>query len=193
MVEGGQASSPVPEGLDVSLPLPSAAQSVRPVPGLRVLSLRYLADGAAVVNAVVAAHGLTQLPEPGTFRGADPYLVWTGPAEFLLLTTSSAVAAGVQEALAPGREALACALDQTAGCSVVELMGHEVADVPLHLLDVNALPRQVGDSTRTRLVDIGSVVLRLDTDRIWLVIDRAHREYVLQWIAHAMDAELGTT
>jgi len=41
----------------------------------------------------------------------------------------------------------------------------------------------VGDSTRTRLVDIGSVVLRLDTDRIWLVIDRAHSEYVLQWIA----------
>jgi heterotetrameric sarcosine oxidase gamma subunit len=193
MVEGGQASSPVPEGLDLSLPLPSAAQSVRPVPGLRVLSLRYLADGAAVVNAVVAAHGLTQLPEPGTFRGADPYLVWTGPAEFLLLTTSTAVAEGVQEALAPGREALACTLDQTAGCLVFELMGHEVADVLLHLLDVNALPKQVGDGTRTRLVDIGSVVLRLGTDRIWLVIDRAHSDYVLQWITHAMDDELGTS
>lgn len=193
MVEAGQASSPVPEEQDVYLHRPSAARSVRPVPGLRVLSLRYLADGAAAVNAAVSAHGLTQLPEPGTFRGADPYLVWTGPAEFLLLTTSSAVAAGVQEALAPGREALACALDQTAGCLVLELMRHEVADVLLHLLDVNAVPREVGDSTRTRLVDIASVVLRLDTDRIWLVIDRAHSEYVLEWITHAMDAELGTT
>jgi heterotetrameric sarcosine oxidase gamma subunit len=193
MVEAGQASSPLPKEQDVTLPRPSAARSVRPVPGLRVLSLRYLADGDAAVKAAVAAHGLTPLPEPGTFRGADPCLVWTGPAEFLLLTTSSAVAAGVQEALFPGREALACALDQTAGCLVLELVSHEVADVLLHLLDVNAVPREVGDSTRTRLVDIASIVLRLDTDRIWLVIDRAHSEYALEWLTHAMDAELGTT
>jgi heterotetrameric sarcosine oxidase gamma subunit len=193
MVEAGQASSPVPEDLVASLPRPSAACAVRVVPGLRVLSLRYLADGAAEVHEAVVAHGLTQLPEPGTFRGADPCLVWTGPAEFLLLTTSIAVAAGVQEALTPGGEALACALDQSAGCLVLELMGHGAADVLLHLLDVNAVPRQAGEGTRARLADIGSVVLRLHTDRVWLVIDRAHGVYALRWITHAMKSELGIT
>jgi hypothetical protein len=72
MVEAVQASNLLPEDLNLSLPPPSAALSVRVVPGLRVLSLRYLAGGVAPVDAAVAAHGLTQKPEPGTFRGTDP-------------------------------------------------------------------------------------------------------------------------
>jgi len=193
MVETLDASSPLHKELRVSLPLPTAAPSVRVAPGLRVLSVRHLAGGAAAVDAAVAAHGLTPLPEPGTFRGTDPWLVWAGPGEFLLLTTSSAVAEDVQEALAPGREALACVLDQSAGCLVLELMGHGVADVLLHLLDVNAVPQQASKGTRTRLMDVGTVVLRLEIDRVLLVIDRVHGVYATQWITHALNAEPGST
>lgn len=191
MVDTVNALSPQPMELEVSLPLPSAALSVRVVPGLRVLSLRYLGGGAAAVDAVAAANGLTQLPEPGHFRGIDPWLVWAGPAELLLLTTSTAVAEGVQMALAPGREALACALDQSNGCLALELVGLRAADVLLRLLDVNAVPKRVGEGTRTRLMDIGTVVLRLETDRVLLVIDRVHGVYATRWIRHAMDAEPG--
>ncbi|MFN0183427.1 MAG: hypothetical protein ACKVQR_06360 [Aquabacterium sp.] len=189
MVETREASSLLHGDLGVSLPLPTAGRAIRVVPGLRILSLRHLPGGAAALNAAVAAHGLTPLPEPGTFRGADPWLLWVAPAELLLLTTSSAVADGVLQALTPGREALACVLDQSAGCLVIELKGDAVADVLLHLLDVSAVPQQPGRGTRTRLMDVGAVVLRLETDRVFLVMDRAHGVYVAQWIKHALGAE----
>ncbi len=193
MLETLDAASPLHEEQRVSLPVPTAALSVRAVPGLHVLSLRHLAGSAAAVDTAVAAHGLAPLPAPGTFRGTDPWLVWVGPAEFLLLTTSSAVAVGVQRALAPGRETLACVLDQSTGCLALELMGHGVADVLLRLLDSNAVPQRAGEGTRTRLMDIGTVVLRLETDCVWLVVDRAHGVYATQWIAHALDAEPAPT
>jgi heterotetrameric sarcosine oxidase gamma subunit len=187
MVESAPASSLLPEDLGLSFPLPSAALSVCLVPGLRVVSLRHLAGGAAGLDAVAAAHGLAQLPGPGTFRGTDPWWVWTGPAEFLLLTTGFALAQEVCQALAPGRDALACALDQSAGCLVLELKGPGVAHVLQQLLDVNAVPGQAGQGSRTRLMDIGAVVLRLEHDRTLLVIDRAHGVYVSHWIKHASD------
>ena len=107
MVEALAASSPLLEELGACLPLSTAALSVRVLPGLHVLSLRHLAGGTAAVASAVAVHGLAPLPVAGTVRGTDPWLVWAGPAEFLLLSTSSKVAEGVQQALAPGRKALA--------------------------------------------------------------------------------------
>lgn len=191
MVETLDASSPLPEVLSAGLPLPTAAMSVRVVPEVCVLSLRHLAGGTAAIDEALAAQLLTPLPEPGVFRGTDPWLVWAGPAEYLLLTTSRAVADSVQKALAPGRDALACVLDQSAGCLVLELKGHRVAAVLPHLLDANAVPKLVGEGTRTRLMDVGAVVVRMDTDRVWLVVDRVHGVYVMQWITHAVNAETG--
>lgn len=193
MVETQDVSSPLHGEFNAGLPLPAAAMSVRVVPGLRVLTLRHLARGTAAVAAAAAAHGLAPLPEPGAFCGTDPWLLWAGPAEFLLLTTSSAVADGVQQALAPGREALACVLDLSAGCLVLELTGHGVSDGLLHLLDASAVPRQAGQGTRTRLMDIPTVVLRLRADSILLVVDRAYGVYLSEWIKHALDAEPGTS
>jgi heterotetrameric sarcosine oxidase gamma subunit len=193
MGETLDASSPLPEGLSAGLPMPTAAMQFRVVPGVRVLSLRHLAGGTAAIEAALTAHALTPLPEPGVFRGTDPWLVWAGPAEFLLLTTTKAVADGVQQALAPGREALACVLDQSAACLVLELKGHRVAAVLLHLLDANAVPKLVGECIRTRLMDVGAVVVRLDTDRVWLVVDRVHCVYATQWITHALNAETSPT
>ncbi len=191
MVETFDASSPIPEVLSACLPMPTAAMSVRAVPGVFVLSLRHLAGGTAAIDAALTAHALTPLPEPGVFRGTDPWLVWAGPTEFLLLTTSRAAADGVQQALAPGREALTCVLDQSAGCLVLELKGHRVAAVLPHLLDANAVPKRVGEGTRTRLMDVAALVVRMDTDRVWLVVDRVHGVYAMQWITHALNAETG--
>ncbi|MCE2915739.1 MAG: hypothetical protein ACOVOT_05615 [Rubrivivax sp.] len=108
-----------------------------------------------------------------------------------MLTTSSAVADGVHRALAPGREALACVLDLSAGSRVLELTGHGVRDVLPQLLDANAVPEQAGEGTRTRLVDIGTVVLRLETDRVLLLLDQAYSVYAMHWITQASGAGSG--
>jgi heterotetrameric sarcosine oxidase gamma subunit len=191
MVDALNPSSPLDDVLSLSLPRPTAALSVRAVPGLRVLSLRHLTGGSAAIDAAVAAHGPTPRPAPGSFCGADPLLVWTGPAELLLLTANSAVAEAVLQTLNPGREALAYALDQSAGCLVLELMGLGVSDVLPRLLDSSAVPLDVGEGSRTRLKDIGTVVLRLEKDRAWLVVDRAHSVYATKWISRALDAAPG--
>ena len=179
--------------LRAALPAPTAALTVQVVEGLRVLALRHLAGGAAAVEAAVAAHHLAPLPQPGAFRGADPWLVWTGPAECLLLTSNSAQADGVLLALAPGRELLACALDHTAGCLVFELLGHDVTDLLPRLFDASAIPQRVGQASRTRLMDISALLVRVGPDRVLLVVDRVLGVYAAQWIAQARGGVAGPT
>jgi hypothetical protein len=83
---------------------------------------------------------------------------------------------------------MACALDQSAGCLVFELLGTGVADVLSSLLDASAVPRQSGRVTRARLMDIAALVMRRDVDCVWLLVDRGHGHYTSQWIAHALRA-----
>ena len=179
--------------VSAAVPAPTAAMTVHVVDGLRVLALRHLAGGAAAIEAAVAAHHLAPLPQPGACHGADPWLVWTGPAECLLLTSNRAQADGVLQALAPGRERLACTLDQTAGCLVFELLGPGVADVLPRLFDASAIPQRAGQASRTRLMDIGALLARVGPDRVLLAVDRAHGIYAAQWIAQARGGVAGPT
>ncbi len=185
MVDRLPTSSPIDEALRASLPAPSAALTVRVVEGLRVLVLRHLTGGAATIETVLADHGLGPLPKPGACHGGDPWLLWAGPAEYLLLATKGAVADSVLHALAPGREALSCALDQSAACLVLELLGHGLADVLPRLLDASAIPQSAGQGGRTRLVDIPVVHLHLKSDRSLLAVDRTYGGYAVQWIREA--------
>lgn len=188
MVEPLAASSSLDEALRVGLPAPTDAMTVRVVEGMRLLALRHLAGGAAAIEATVAVHGLLPLPKPGACHGADPCLVWTGPTECMLLTANGAMADGVLHVLAPGRERLACAVDQSAGCVVLEMLGHGVADVLPRLLDASAVPLRAGQGSRTRLMDISALVIRLEPDRVLLVVDRVHGVYATQWITYALQA-----
>lgn len=181
-------TSPLDSVLCAALPAPTPALTVRVVEGLRVLALRYLAGGGAAIEMALAAHDLAPLAKPGACRGADPWLVWIGPAESLLLTSRHAVADGVLRELAPGREVLACALDQSGGCLVFELLGANVDNVLPRLLDVSAIPQRAGQSSRARLMDISAVVMRLEPDRVLLVVDRMHGIYAAQWLRHALDS-----
>lgn len=181
-------SSALDAGLRAALPAPTPALMVRVVDGLRVLALRHLVGGAGAIEAALAAHGLAPLAKPGACKGADPWLAWINPAESLLLTSHHAVADGVLRELAPGRVALACALDQSGGCLVVELLGANVDKVLQHLLDVSAIPQRAGQSSRVKLMDISAVVIRLEPDRVLLVVDRMHGIYAAQWLRHALDS-----
>jgi heterotetrameric sarcosine oxidase gamma subunit len=184
-------SGAVDADLRAALPLASPTLTVRVVEGLNVLALRHLAGGASAVEAALADHNLTPLPAPGTCHGSDPCLLWTGPAEFLLLTSQRARAQRVLQSLAPGREPLACALDQSPGCLTLELKGPGIDDVLPRILDASATPRQVGKAQRTRLIDIGTVAMRKDRDCIWLIVDRSHGLYAAKWITYALQAEAG--
>jgi heterotetrameric sarcosine oxidase gamma subunit len=193
MVDRLAGLGPDDASLRAAWPAPSAALTVRAVNDMRVLALRHLPGGAAAIEVAVAAHGLAPLPKPGACHGGDPWLVWTGPTEFLLLTSNNVIADGTLRALATGREALACVLDQSEGCLVIELLGHGVDDVLTGLFDASAVPEQVGQGNRARLVDISAVLMRLEPDRAWIALDRMHAVYAAKWITHALGAAADPT
>lgn len=188
MVEPLPTSGVVDDTLRAALPVPTAALKVRIVEGLGVLSLRHFPGGTAAVEAALDEHAGLPLPKPGECLGADPWRVWTGPTECLLLTSNSPVADGVLQSLAPGRESLACAVDRSSGCVVFDLAGPGVADLLPRLLDASAIPQRAGQGHRARCLDIGAVLLRVAPDRVLLVIDRVHGLYVAQGIGHALQA-----
>jgi hypothetical protein len=159
--------------------------------GLRVLVFRHLAGGTACTDEVLIAHGLPSLPAPGMCLGNDPWQVWTGPTESLLLTSDDDLADGVVAALRPGCHRLACVIDQTAGWLAFDLLGAGVDVLLSHLLDASAIPGQAGRGARARCIDIRTVVMRVAPDRVLLVVERPHGSYVAQWICDTCRAALG--
>ena len=191
MVERLFSSSHLEAGLQQALPPATQALKVSVVEGLRALTVRHLVGGETAIDAVLAAHHLSALPTPGTCLGDDPWLVWIGPAECLLLTAKGGLADSVLAALHPGGNGLACVVDQSAGWLVFELLGAGVDDLLPGLLDASAIPRHAGQGTRARLLDISAVVMRVAQDRVLVAVDRPHGGYVAQWIGHVWRAAWG--
>lgn len=189
MLEPLAPSGPLDAVLRAALPVATDALRVRVVEGLRVLALRHLAAGIGVLEQVLTAHSVGPLAAPGEGGPGDPGLVWSRPGEFLLLTTDHPLAEGLLQALAPGRESMACALDQSAGTRVFELLGPGLADLLPRLFDAGAIPRQSGRATRTRMVDIAALVQRRSDDCAWLVVDSSHDLYTAQWLAYASNGD----
>lgn len=177
------------DALRVALPAPTAALRVSLFAGLRVLALRHLPGAAAAFAAALAGHDGWPLPKPGECLGSDPWWLWTGPAECLLITSNGAVADGVLQSMSPGREALACAVDRSAGSVVFELAGPGTAGLLPRLFDASAIPQRAGQGHRARCVDVGAVPIRVAPDRVLLLVDRLHGLHVAQWIAHAAMAD----
>lgn len=190
MVERLVASSQLDPGLQAALPPATQALAVTVAEGLRALVLRHLPGGAAAVEQVLAAQHLAGLPAPGTFRGDDPWLVWIGPAESLLLTAKGKLADDVLAALQPGCNNLACAVDQSPAWLVFELLGAGVDRLLPRLFDAGAIPGHAGQGWRARFKDISAVVIRLGPSRVWLAVERPHGSYAAAWIGHAWPAAL---
>lgn len=186
MVETLSATAAIDEPLRAALPAATEALKVQVIEDLRVVALRHLAGGTAAVEAALARRGEATLPKPGECLGADPWWVWTGPAECLLLTSHGEVADGMLQALAPGRETLACAVDRSAGGLVFDLHGRGVDGLLQRGVDAGAVPQRVGQGHRARWMDIGVVLLRVTPDRVLLGVDRMQGLYAAQWIAHAV-------
>ena len=169
------------------LPLTVDSTSLRVVEGLRVVYLRYLEHGVQFVESALLHQNLKALPQPYTCSGPDPWQVWINPTESLVLTSQSAVADSLINALQPGRDILACALDQSAGCLVLELMGRHVDGVLTRLVEAGANPQIGGQSTRARFMDISATIIRIDPNRVFVAVDRPQGLYAFQWIAYVLE------
>jgi heterotetrameric sarcosine oxidase gamma subunit len=133
-----------------------------------------------------------QQVRPRRFAGDEPCVLWRSPREWLLLTDDAALSARIASALRPVPSALAVAVDLTAGSLVLDLQGADVDALLSRLVDAAAVPTTVGEGTRARLADIAIALLRIESDRVRVVADRANDCYLAQWLAYAARA-LGAT
>jgi len=90
-------------------------------------------------------------------------------------------------ALRPGVTALACAVDHSAGTVGIELQGEELDEVLARLMDAAAIAALPGQATRARCADLAVVLLRLQAQRAWLLVERPVADYLLDWLRLACD------
>lgn len=155
---------------------------LRVVAPLHVLSVRTLAPPDAPWAEALPA---LALPTPGRYTGEALRVAWLGPREYLVVTQDTAAAAGLLAALQPGRQALSCALDCSAGTVTVELDGPAAAALLARLIDAASLPALPGCATRARCMDIAVTLLRLSPQRFWLLAERSHEDYLAEWLFDA--------
>jgi hypothetical protein len=191
MLEHLSATSPLDDVWQAALPAPSPGLRVSLVDDMRVVVIRHLPGGAAAADEVLAANNLPALPAPGTCVGDDPWQVWLGPSEGLLLTTNDTLVDRVLPALSPGCRPLTCVLDQSAAWLVFDLLGGGVDALLSRLLDDSAIPRHTGQGVRARFMDIRGVVMRAGPDRVLVAVDRSQGGSAAQWISQAWSAARG--
>ena len=173
-------------GLTALWPESSQEMALQVVEPIQVLSLRHLpGGGTSGLSTVLAGHALPGLPRPGHCGGIEHRLIWCRPSETLLLTKDARLASALLAALRPAPSALACARDASAGSLVVQMRGANVEALLSRLVDAQALPRNAGQASRTRLVDIAAVVWRDAPDCAGLVVDRANAHYLARWLGYA--------
>jgi sarcosine oxidase, subunit gamma len=152
---------------------------------LHAVSLRTLEpDNRALLDTLCAA-GVLELPGPDAFTGQEVRVVWSGPTEFLVLTPTHAAATALLDAMRPGISAQSCAVDLSAGTIGMELSGPGTRQLLVRLVDALAIPKHAGQAARTRLADVAVHLLCLDKGRLWLLADRMHAEYLVDWLLDA--------
>lgn len=174
-------------GLLCAAAAPQRQVRLRLVQPLHVLSVRTLAPPDAPWAAAVHAAAPPALPAPGCYTGEAVRVAWLGPREYLVVTQDSAAAAGILAAWRPGRQALTCALDRSAGTLTVELTGPGAAALLARLIDAASVPPRPGGATRARCMDIAVTLLRLAPECVWLLADRSHEDYLAEWLFEAAE------
>ncbi len=171
------------------LPAASAQLQCRALDSFRVLTLRHF-NAEHVVASACARAGFVSLPSPRNFIGTDPLLLWRSPSEYLCVATSHAHTTVdlLLDELAPSREPLACAIELTDGMVALEISGPRIDDLLSRLADASSAPRSAGQGSRMRLADIAIFALRPSEQILWLMADRSHARYLVDWLGYAADA-----
>jgi heterotetrameric sarcosine oxidase gamma subunit len=114
------------------------------------------------------------------------------PEELLVVGPGSTAIDGLLAQLAPGQASDAVALDLSHGMTVIAFEGPQLELWLSHLVDASAVPRRAGLATRTRLVDVAVVLIRLADETVWLVADRALSPYLANWLAFTHEGAFAT-
>jgi len=157
--------------------------SVSKMETLVVIALRHLPGADAELLTALRAVGISAAPDPGQMLGQNPWALWRSPSEVILLAThrehtDAAVAAMVDTPLA-------CAVDQSDGVLALELQGPQLDDLLLRLVDSRSLPLSPRTASRARVADIAVTLVRLESDRLWMLAERPQAHYLMNWLKHA--------
>ena len=154
---------------------------------LRVVAVRMLPGADSSWVAGLGEAGVGALPEPGRCEGQAVRALWRSPTEVWLVTQQGDLLDSVLQALRPGVNPAACAIDHSAGTVGIELQAPDVSGFLAHLVDPCGIPAQPGQATRARCMDLGVVLMRLDEQRIWLLADRPVAGYLVAWFRVTAD------
>jgi sarcosine oxidase gamma subunit len=163
---------------------PPGGPGCRLLERFEALTIRHF-PGDVSARAAVEATGLPWSDVPGRLLGDDPYLAWCAPQELLAAGLHASPLRSLREALKPGRSDTAMAVDISDAMAAFELAGPRLDAWLCRLVDNMAIPKEAGRATRCRFADAAALLMRLETDRLWLVVDHAIAPYVRQWLAFA--------
>jgi hypothetical protein len=180
------------EGMDRQAAHGRHLPGVRPVHGLTVITIRHFPGDTHAAEAI-RAQGLVWPNGPGELIGHEPWLAWRSPNETIALAFAAQPLAAVLAALAPGQSDSAMAANLTDALAVFELHGPRIDDWLAHVVDASAIPREPGRCTRCRLADVAGMLLRLDSERLWLLVDAPVGAYVENWLAFSHEGAFVST
>jgi hypothetical protein len=153
----------------------------RELMGLCIASVRHLADSQDAQSRFREI-GLSWPKEICAFTGNDPYVAWRSPTEKLLLSCWGEPLALALAALAPGKYDTLVATDLSDALSVYELSGPQIDEWMAHLVDALSIPSLPGMCMRGRMADVAVFLIRLETEKLWLVSDSTIKPYVKNWL-----------
>ena len=168
--------------------------AIRSLETLHVLALRHLPGGAQAIAQALRPLGIDTLPTAGRLAcsaegAAGPCVLWRSPSEWTLVSTDPHPVQVVEQALqATALDGQACAVNLSDGVMGLDLNGPQVNALLMRLMDAASLPRQAGQATRVRLVDVPVTLVRFGEHHLWLLADRSHDHTIAAWLAYACAA-----
>ena len=150
--------------------------------GLTAITIRHFPGDTRAAEAVRAA-GLEWSNVPGDLVGKDPWLAWRSPQETMALGFTAEPLSAVLAALTPGQSDSAMAARLSDALAVFELHGPRIDDWLALLVDASTIPREPGRCSRGRLADVAVMLLRLQADRLWLLVDGPVSTHLENWLA----------
>jgi len=167
---------------------------MRSLEPLHVLALRHLPGAAQAILQALRPLGIDTLPAAGRHASsaagaAGPCVLWRSPSEWTLVSTDPHPVRLVEQALqASALEGQAYAVNLSDGVMGLDLHGPLIDALLMRLMDAASLPRESGQATRARLVDVPVTLARFGDHHVWLLADRSHDHYIAGWLGHACAA-----
>jgi sarcosine oxidase gamma subunit len=162
-------------------------------PRLQVASLRYFDRQGAFADLIHDMTGVTLPDCSRALRSAEHrtweaiVLAWRSPTETLMIGAAPTLIDTLQGAAATLTDG--CIVDQRGGALVFRCSGDAVEDLFARLGGHGACPA-IGESLRTRLIDVAVSAVKVEPEETWLIVERSYGPHLLAAIG-ASAADLG--